>query len=386
VDGFEEVVAQIHGAPLAPAGWSPALDGVGRLLGADVMQLSIGGADRIGFAASSSTVDAATLTRLQAGYLAQAENISVLRSLPSMPVGVPVLREWFMDDAAFVRDPMYRDLMAPLDLFHVAVLCVERGADGFALLGANRRRSAGVFGEAELALEQRLGLHLRVAVATQRRLGLLERQAAALGDVLDQLDSGVLLLDGTGRVLRANVRAEAILRERDGLILAKARLGALRPTDNTALTKLIAAAVATGSGKATAPGGALAVERPSGRRAFAVLVAPLRRGTALSYTGDAAAVVFVGDPDAGDDLPAAHLRALYGLTAREAELALAIVTGEGLQAASDRLGMSMGTAKTHLAHVFAKTDTARQGELVRVLLRAAAGRRPDWPVPAAFAG
>jgi DNA-binding CsgD family transcriptional regulator len=43
--------------------------------------------------------------------------------------------------------------------------------------------------------------------------------------------------------------------------------------------------------------------------------------------------------------------------------------GDGIQACADRLGITRATARTHLAHIFRKTGTNRQAELVRLLSR-----------------
>src|SRR5215471_12031909 len=59
----------------------------------------------------------------------------------------------------------------------------------------------------------------------------------------------------------------------------------------------------------------------------------------------------------------------FGLTPAEAAVAVEVLGADGLQAAAGRLGISLATARTHLAHVFDKTGTRRQAELVRVLLR-----------------
>ena len=41
---------------------------------------------------------------------------------------------------------------------------------------------------------------------------------------------------------------------------------------------------------------------------------------------------------------------------------------DGLKPISEELSLSMATIKTHLQHIFAKTDTHRQAELVRLFL------------------
>jgi DNA-binding CsgD family transcriptional regulator len=45
-----------------------------------------------------------------------------------------------------------------------------------------------------------------------------------------------------------------------------------------------------------------------------------------------------------------------------------VTRGEGLKPIADELSLSLATVKTHLRHVFDKTGTHRQAELVRLLL------------------
>ncbi|TPK07044.1 hypothetical protein FJ872_24085 [Mesorhizobium sp. B2-5-9] len=62
-----------------------------------------------------------------------------------------------------------------------------------------------------------------------------------------------------------------------------------------------------------------------------------------------------------------QLRDLYRLTPAEAAVATAVARGEGLQAVADEVGISLTTVRTHLQHVFEKTETRRQAELVRLI-------------------
>ena len=40
----------------------------------------------------------------------------------------------------------------------------------------------------------------------------------------------------------------------------------------------------------------------------------------------------------------------------------------GSPALAEKRGVSLNTARSHLKHVFAKTETSRQGELVRLIM------------------
>lgn len=56
------------------------------------------------------------------------------------------------------------------------------------------------------------------------------------------------------------------------------------------------------------------------------------------------------------------------MTNAEADVALRVMRGGGLKPISADLALSRATVNTHLQHIFDKTGTHRQAELVRVLL------------------
>ena len=79
-------------------------------------------------------------------------------------------------------------------------------------------------------------------------------------------------------------------------------------------------------------------------------------------------MVFVTDPErisvAGEDT----LRMLFGLTGAEATLTRLLAEGVTLVEAGDRLGVGRETVRKRLKTIFAKTNTHRQAELVRLVL------------------
>ncbi|MFS2053586.1 LuxR C-terminal-related transcriptional regulator [Variovorax sp. CT11-76] len=74
--------------------------------------------------------------------------------------------------------------------------------------------------------------------------------------------------------------------------------------------------------------------------------------------------------NAGTDgtIAAARLVEAYGLTAREAELAVLLGKGEDLAGAAVQMALSAGTARQYLKQIFAKLGVQRQAELVRLLV------------------
>jgi DNA-binding CsgD family transcriptional regulator len=65
------------------------------------------------------------------------------------------------------------------------------------------------------------------------------------------------------------------------------------------------------------------------------------------------------------------LQKIFGLTPAEANLAVQIAQGEPLADIARANHISIATARTQLAHVFAKTRTHRQADLVALLARVA---------------
>ena len=63
----------------------------------------------------------------------------------------------------------------------------------------------------------------------------------------------------------------------------------------------------------------------------------------------------------------------FGLAPAEARLAFHLVAGETLRSAAVKLSISYETARTCLKHIFRKTETCRQAELVVVILTALPG-------------
>jgi len=165
--------------------------------------------------------------------------------------------------------------------------------------------------------------------------------------------------------------AEDLLAQGDVVRAGPRGLHAATATQTSALQWLVAQAA--GSGGPTPVGGAIVLEHPSLKRPLQVLISPLR--TDLGWAGlvwqSPAVLVLVIDPERTPETPEQQLRTLYHLTHTEAWVAREVVKGEGVVTVAASLGMLPSTARTHLHHVFEKTGTQRQAELVRLLERLA---------------
>jgi DNA-binding CsgD family transcriptional regulator len=67
------------------------------------------------------------------------------------------------------------------------------------------------------------------------------------------------------------------------------------------------------------------------------------------------------------------LQGLFGLTIAEACIASMLAEGKSLADIATRQGIALNTIRVHLKNIFAKTSTARQAQLVALILRSVAG-------------
>ena len=192
-------------------------------------------------------------------------------------------------------------------------------------------------------------------------LHALERSRAAapavdgVVAVLDRLPHGVVLLDAELRVRFASAPARALLAKPSPLLIGRdRRLRAMEAEESRLLGALIRA---TSRGEMEESGRALLLGG-HGDNPRAVMVTALEGGAAL----------FISDPHAPPEIDRDTLAALYALTPAESKLVALLTRGLTLDAIAERSHVSPHTLRTQLKQVFRKTGTARQSELIKLIL------------------
>ena len=274
------------------------------------------------------------------------------------------------------RTEYYADYASPHDLVRILAGVVIADGPVLSVISILRAENGKPFGSEEHQRLLALMGHLKCVLDIRRKVEGLQLLQAASSHALDQLATGVVLVDASGRILFANAAAERTLRSREGLTVEGGRLAALLAADTTALRGLIAAAVRTTAGESLRPGGAVTVSRPESERPLSVLVTAVPAGAGYGNLGHPAAAVLISNPDHPQLPDPDVLRLVFRLTGSECRLATAICSGMSLAEAAASLRITRDTAKTYLKHVFAKTGTSRQSELVSVIGRLAGLQPP----------
>jgi DNA-binding CsgD family transcriptional regulator/PAS domain-containing protein len=357
VDEFSRVVAEIYASATDPENWIAALTDIGRVLGATGCAVIVGGG-------TTRSVMAATVpSEARDSYIGYYHAMDyVLDAVETGPAGLvrggqalvalktdsefdaDFMRPYEMDDGLFTR------------------LTVGTTPTTFLVAAAKGRKP---FDSAErVKFMGALVPHLQQALRTQSRLAELDNRTCDITAVIDAIRHGIVIIDTGRRIAQMNSAAEHILTAGEGLYVHCGQLEALQTATNKQLQSGITRACQESRNGARG-GDSLACSRPTGKRPYVIHILPLARSVEPSA---GRALVIIIDPEQETEPPKMLLKRIFGLTRAEADVALRMMRGDGLKPISADLAVTMATIKTHLQHIFDKTDTHRQAELVRLLL------------------
>ena len=267
------------------------------------------------------------------------------------------------------RSGFYQEWLRRLDIHHMlgAVFPAAEGAIG--VLGIHRPHGAGAYTGHERRQVALLLPHLQQALRLGQRFAAVSQAHMASMQALDRLDTGVVMVDGTCRIIFASNMAERLLRENTELAVIRERLSLSSPAQHDKLLSLVRGAMDTAQGKIAQPGAALSIQRPH-RMSLTLEVAPLRPTASAFGEHRPLALIFIRDPEV--PIAVTRLRELFGLTRTEGAVAAALGRGVSVDDIAAGMGIGLATVRSHLKRIFAKTGTHRQAEAVALLARSVA--------------
>lgn len=363
----EQLLGRLYGSDLGEQGFVPFLDEIGRAMHSHVVTLQ--GHDLEHQRGRIDVGVGLTPAWLDLFERSASEHPWFLRG------GGQLLAHGIADDEGLTTDAelqgtrFYADLLQPVDISHGMALCLNTGPQGqISVLTINRDGHHGYFKPDERRLAQMLLPHLRNVYALHQRLSWLQTEAQNFRAALDHLDEGVFLLARHGAVLFANEQAQAI--EAAGVFLRCRHntIVAVWHADEAPLSEAFSRALSAPAAGSVS----LALHDRHGRLAGSITFCPTPQMSANLWSeSSVATMAFVRQltPSSVPDTMA--LRSILHLTVAELRLASALMQGASLDEAAAQFGVTRNTIRTQLHSLFAKTDTRRQSELLRVLLRLA---------------
>ncbi|MEH2543245.1 MULTISPECIES: helix-turn-helix transcriptional regulator [unclassified Bradyrhizobium] len=299
--------------------------------------------------------------------------------LETLPVGRVVHASELLPSEIARRTEFYADFMKPQGITtdHLGV-SLHNDGHGVTLLAICPHES--VYRNDRETYERRFALlvpHLMRAVEINRVMAAARTAERTLGTGLDALRLAAFVVDGAGRLLLANQKAEDLLRRESVLRTDHSkRLCAANCTENAAFDAAITHALCPPMAPATQP--VRLTSRASGR-AFVAWAVSMQSGQAnganhrsqfmLDLRAGATALVLVVAAEYTLSIPAEVIQAAFKLSAAEARLVSALIAGRTLAEYARDSGHSRNTVRNQIASVFEKTNTRRQAELVTTIVR-----------------
>lgn len=201
--------------------------------------------------------------------------------------------------------------------------------------------------------------------AHERDAGRLKLENEALGAAIDHFPTGTIVVASDQSIVKVNRAAKEMMALEDGLSLEGGTVSAKRP-EEAARIRLLLQEVIAADGDGTVNWRTTTISRDSHRRPFQLLMIPLRTERE-KHANDVA--IYICDPEQALHPNFEILQIFYSLTAAEARFAAELINGRTIEQVAQSMGIEMSTARTHLKKIFGKTQTNRQGELVRLLTR-----------------
>ena len=279
-----------------------------------------------------------------------------------LPVAVPDV----ISCEEFVRTRFFQEWLAPQSLMDGLFSNLEKGATSCALFTAMRHAAQGPVDDRMRRRFELITPHVRRAMLIGKVIDLHRVEAAALADSLDELASGLFIVDSNGRIIHANLSAHRLIAEASLLRAPNGRIAALDLQSRNLLDVFTAAKA--GDAAVGKKGIAMPLTARTGER-YVAHVLPLtsgaRRKAGVSYAATAA--MFIRKAALDLPSPPEALASQFKLTPAEVRVLFAIVEIGGVPEVAPVLGIADQTVKSHLHHIYEKTETKRQADLVKLV-------------------
>jgi len=368
-----KAVDGVYGAAMAPEQWPSTIETITDLLNSDHAMMAVyGAANRVVFA-SGARVDPCNAAR---ACSAEATQLAAPWSR-GFPVNDVAWTGSIFPTPEFERSAYYNEVVRPMNGFFAFGAHIRR-SEVAAHIAVCRPRGADAPTGTELTVARALLPHLANALQIQFQLRTSDQRGGGAVQLLDRLDAGVILTDEAMRPCFLNRRAEQIVAEADGLVLAGQRLGAATLTETCALRRAVATAGAPdetddalrdpGKPVPVRPPVRMRLTRPSMRPPLALTLLPVWRvGMQVPGTRAPRVAIWITEPDARAPIDPAAVAEVFQLTPREATVATLIASGFDLNGAAALLGIRSITARNHLTNAFEKTGAHSQAALVALI-------------------
>lgn len=293
-----------------------------------------------------------------------------MEGLPGAPLpGDVIVSHHICPESELVRHRFYHDFLKPRGLFSMLAVVVGCSEEEFESVNILRGRRPGRYTDDEQLLARRLAPHLQALYRLHMNFVVERTRCTLLAEMLDRVPTAAFALGRELDVVEFNRAAARLLAKRDGVELVRGRVQTSDRAARDALRAAVGGCRETLSRGGGPVGTSFRIDRPSLAPPLTATVTPVRSLVNADGRQRARCLLFVDNSEEAH-LPAAEqVIERFGLTPTEARVACLLASGSSPREIARALEISYNTVRCHLQHIFIKTDTSRQGEVVRLMTR-----------------
>lgn len=380
---FSQTVGHIYQAGLDSDKWPLALKALCEELGADKAQMLYLDPKeyKISFACGY-------------GFDPYAHNIGASRFRsyffddPVAQYGITHLNEVFSDRRVIAPDVlhasgMHREIRSPANMEHLLTGLLTDGSPDWSGFCFFRQREQQAFSPHEEMILSRYAPHLKRSTYIHKSVAGAIHLQSLQNAVLDDLDTGILVVDELHDVVICNKVAQRIIDNSGVLKLSDRRLTCRYPRENSMLHEAIDEAISESANDSVKRRIAVRLRGVDQTESILAVTTQLQNQrfeeklhsqqlSKAHYTARIPSkknvLITLCDPINFQRNHQEMLQHMFELTPAEAALANCLADDCSLDEAAQKLGRTVGTARVQLQSIFNKTDTNRQSSLIKLIV------------------
>jgi DNA-binding CsgD family transcriptional regulator len=232
------------------------------------------------------------------------------------------------------------------------------------ILFALREKRNGSFSNKEINIFKRLSNLLKLSYIYCSKLEKIENYTEILKKAIEYEGKGIILLDKNSKIVLLNRIASNILSKKEGIELTKDGIEIMDPVLSLHFKKYIRKAL---SSEVFDEDFLMAIPKKGKGIPTLIQMLPIKENFNINENSKKILIVLY-DPSFSPIPNFSFLTQAFQFTLKENQIAALLSKGMDLKEIAKELGISLHTVRTHLKHIYSKTNTSRQAELIKLLL------------------
>lgn len=243
-------------------------------------------------------------------------------------------------------------------------ICILNNEEENLFLFSLREKNNNDFKLKEKNIFKKLSNILRLSYKYCSKLETDENYIEVLKKAIDYEGKGIILLNENSKIIFLNRIASNILSKKEGIELTKEGIEVTDPVLSLHFKKYIKKVF---SSELFEEDFLLAIPKKNKTIPMIIQMLPIKEKSNINK-GTKKILIILNDPSFSPFPNSSFLKQAFQLTSQESKIASLLSKGADLKEIAMELNISLNTVRTHLKHIYSKTGTSRQAELIKLLL------------------